>query len=146
VLGWHGIGVRFHETMVDALAANGTEPPRPGWLVDDGTRIVQRQVGGSEPDLKVYVAGDQVFAASKAFSSASFSSDEVVPVELDPVQQDIVRAAGQVLGLRLFGVDLRLDGGAAVVIDINPFPGFRGFPAAVPALLAEVDRACLEIR
>lgn len=146
VFGWHGTGVRFHQTMADALATDGTSPAEPGWLVDDGTRLVQRQVGFGEPDLKVYVAGERLFAATKAFSSASFASDDVSPVELDPVHRDIVRAAGAALGLRLFGVDLRFDAGAPVVIDVNPFPGFRGFPGAVPALLAEVDRACLGLR
>jgi ribosomal protein S6--L-glutamate ligase len=70
----------------------------------------------------------------------------VRPVELDTEQRDIVRAAGEALGLRLFGVDLRADAGAPVVIDVNPFPGFRGFPEAMPALLAEIDRACQVVR
>jgi glutathione synthase/RimK-type ligase-like ATP-grasp enzyme len=146
VFGWHGTGVRFHERLTDALAAGGTAPAELGWLVDDGTRLVQRRVGSDEPDLKVYAAGERLFAAAKAFSPASFASDEVRPVELDSGQRDIVRAAGEALGLRLFGVDLRLDQGAAVVIDVNPFPGFRGFPAAVPALVAEVERAWVGVR
>ena len=146
VLGWHGIGVRFHGSLSSALAAGATAPPEAGFLVDDGTRLVQRQVGAGEPDIKVYVAGKHLFAAAKAFSSASFASDEVSPVELDGAQRDLVRAAGEVLGLRLFGVDLRSDAGGPVVIDVNPFPGFRGFPEAVPALLAEVDRAWVKVR
>lgn len=146
VLGWHGIGVQFHRSLSGALAAGATAPPEAGFLVDDGTRLVQRQVGADEPDLKVYVAGEHMFAAAKVFSSTSFASDEVSPVELNGAQRDIVRAAGDVLGLRLFGVDLRSDAGGSVVIDVNPFPGFRGFPKAVPALLAEVDRARVEVR
>ena len=146
VFGWHGTGVCFHETLTDALAANGTAPVGDGWLVDDGTRVVQRRVGADEPDLKVYVAGERMFAAAKAFSSTSFASNEMRPVELDTMQRDIVRAAGQALGLRLFGVDLRTDMGAPVVIDVNPFPGFRGFAEAMPALLTEIDRACRVIR
>lgn len=146
VVGWHGIGVRFHETLSDALAAGGTAPAETGWLVDDGTRLVQRQVGAGETDLKVYVAGEHMFAATKAFSAVSFASDNVRRAELDHEQRDTVRAAGEALGLRVFGVDLRFDEGAPVVIDVNPFPGFRGFPEAVPALLAEVDRAWVKVR
>jgi ribosomal protein S6--L-glutamate ligase len=142
VFGWHGTGVRFHETLTDALAEDASAPAGAGWLVDDGTRVVQRRVGAGEPDLKVYVAGARMFAAAKVFSAASFASNEVRSVELDTEQRDIVRAAGEALGLRLFGVDLRADAEAPVVIDVNPFPGFRGFPEAVPALLAEIDRAC----
>jgi ribosomal protein S6--L-glutamate ligase len=140
VCGWHGAGVRFHETLAAALAADATARCEQGWLVDDGTRLVQRRVGAGEPDLKVYVAGEHMFATTKAFSEASFASDEVHPVELGAAQRDIVQAAGEALGLRLFGVDLRTDAAEQVVIDVNPFPGFRGFPAAVPALLAEIDR------
>jgi ribosomal protein S6--L-glutamate ligase len=146
VFGWHGTGVRFHERITDALAADGTAPAEPGWLVDDGTRLVQRRVGADEPDLKVYVAGERMFAAAKAFSSVSFASDAMRPVELDTAQRDIVRAAGEALGLRLFGVDLRTEAGAPVVIDVNPFPGFRGFTEAMPALLTEIDRACRVLR
>jgi ribosomal protein S6--L-glutamate ligase len=146
VFGWHGNGVRFHETLTDALAEDATAPAGGGWLVDDGTRVVQRRVGADTPDLKVYVAGERMFAAAKAFSSASYASDEVRPVELDTGHRDIVRAAGEALGLRLFGVDLRFDAGGPAVIDVNPFPGFRGFPEAVPALLVEIDRACRVVR
>jgi ribosomal protein S6--L-glutamate ligase len=146
VFGWHGTGVRFHQRLSDALAAQGTAPAGSGWLVDDGTRLVQRRVGADEPDLKVYVAGERMFAAAKVFSSASFASDQVRPVELDSAQRDVVRAAGAALGLRLFGVDLRADAGAPVVIDVNPFPGFRGFPEAMPALLTEIDRASRVLR
>jgi ribosomal protein S6--L-glutamate ligase len=146
VFGWHGTGVRFHDTLTDALAAGGTAPADSGWLVDDGTRLVQRWVGADEPDLKVYVAGERMFAAAKVFSSTSFASNQMRPVELDTAQRDIVRAAGKTLGLRLFGVDLRADEGSPVVIDVNPFPGFRGFTEAMPALLAEINRACRVFR
>jgi ribosomal protein S6--L-glutamate ligase len=146
VFGWHGAGVRFHERLTDALAPAGTAPVGPGWLVDDGTRLVQRRVGADEPDLKVYVAGERMFAAAKVFSSASYASDEMRSVELDGAQRDVVRAAGKALGLRLFGVDLRADEAAPVVIDVNPFPGYRGFPEAMPALLAEINRACRVLR
>jgi ribosomal protein S6--L-glutamate ligase len=146
VFGWHGTGIRFHESLSDALAPEATAPPGDGWLVDDGTRLVQRQIGSGEPDLKVYVAGEQIFAAAKAFSPVSFASDQMHPVELEPAVRDMVRATGETLGLRLFGVDLRFDAGSAVIIDVNPFPGFRGFPGAVSALLAEIDRAFLGVR
>lgn len=140
VCGWHGAGVRFHGTLAAALAENATARCEQGWLVDDGTRLVQRRVGAGEPDLKVYVAGERMFATTKAFTEASFASDEVHPVELDAAQRDIVHTAGEALGLRVFGVDLRAEAAGQVVIDVNPFPGFRGFPEAVPALLAEIDR------
>ena len=138
VLGWHGRGVRFHDTAAAALVPGGCAPPVPGALVDDGTRLVQRRIGGEEPDVKVYVAGEEVFAAAKPFAENSFTRDAEDPVLLDPRALDVVRGAGEALGLRLYGVDLRRGPAGPVVIDVNPFPGYRGFPAAAAALAAEV--------
>ncbi len=50
-------------------------------------------------------------------------------------------AVGEALKLRCFGVDLRFLDGRPVIIDANPFPGYRGFPDAVPALRGEIERA-----
>jgi hypothetical protein len=36
-------------------------------------------------------------------------------------------------------VDLRFESGRPVIIDANPFPGYRGFPEAVGTLRAEVE-------
>lgn len=137
VLGWHGRGVRFHDGVP---APDGYAPPVPGALLDDGTRLLQRRVGepGAEPDVKVYVAGEAVFAAEKVFAADSFTRDTVRPVVLEPAALDAVRAAGRALGLRLFGVDLRRGPDGPVVVDVNPFPGYRGFPAAAAALRAEL--------
>jgi len=141
VLGWHGGGVLVHADAAAALGPGGCAPAVPGALVDDGTRLLQRRVGGGEPDVKAYVAGEHVFAAEKAFDRSSFARDEVRAVELDAAADAVVRSAGEVLGLRLYGVDLRRGDAGPVVVDVNPFPGYRGFPAAAAAALrAEVDR------
>ncbi|HET7397871.1 MAG TPA: hypothetical protein VFJ94_05055 [Intrasporangium sp.] len=142
VLGWHGGGVQVQPGLDRALDAARTQPREPGWVVDDGTRLVQRRVGGDESDLKVYVAGSEAFAARKSFAPGSYASNDVAPVDLGPVETDIVLGAGEVLGLQVFGVDLRHDEGRPTVIDVNPFPGFRGFPAAVAALRSQLARAC----
>jgi hypothetical protein len=56
----------------------------------------------------------------------------------------MVLAAGETLGLRCFGLDLRYEGGRPTIIDANPFPGYRGFPEAVPALRSEIERSLSE--
>ena len=39
-------------------------------------------------------------------------------------------------------MDLRFDAhDCPVVIDVNPFPGYRGFPSAIDPLLESVERA-----
>jgi ribosomal protein S6--L-glutamate ligase len=139
--GVHGRGVAVHPRfprMLDATAG----PSGPGsYVVDDGSRLLQRRVGGDAADVKVYVAGDWLGAGRKAFGPDSYATDRVERCSLDRATVDVVRGVGEALGLRCFGVDLRLDGERAVVIDANPFPGYRGFPDAVAALRSEIERA-----
>lgn len=137
--GVHGRGVEIHSGVPATLGAN-TLDAGASHVVDDGTRLLQRRVGGGEEDVKVYVAGESVFAGRKAYGPRSYATDDVAPAELDPHTEEVVRAAGEALGLRLFGVDLRFEDGDPVIIDANPFPGYRGFPESVPALRAEIER------
>ena len=139
VRGVHGRGVSFHEGAVTALAVPAETDG--SFVADDGTRLLQSRVGEDEADVKVYVANGRCFAGRKHFSLSSYEADEIEPVALDPQTERIVLAAGEALGLSCFGVDLRLDGERPDIIDANPFPGYRGFPEAVEALRAEVERA-----
>ncbi|TCJ18331.1 hypothetical protein E0L93_06215 [Rubrobacter taiwanensis] len=142
VRGVHGRGVAAHPDLKSALREPaGTKMPAGSCIVDDGTRLVQRRIGGDEPDVKAYVAGGRIFAGTKRFTPASYAADEIEPVELSGGTQEVVLAAGEALGLRLFGVDLRFESGQPFIIDANPFPGYRGFPEAVPVLLAEIEGA-----
>ena len=141
VRGVHGRGVSFHEGGSFAVPAEAGE--EGAFVADDGVRLLQGRVGGEEADVKVYVANGICFAGRKRFSASSYRTDEIVPIALDPETETegIVRAAGEALGLSCFGVDLRFDGEGPFIIDANPFPGYRGFPGAVGALRAEVERA-----
>jgi ribosomal protein S6--L-glutamate ligase len=136
VLGIHGAGVAVHSTLAAALEDCAQRPGASGSL------LLQRHVGGGDPDVKVYVAGTAVHACHKRFSESSFEQDTVEPTTLDPAAEAAVLACGRALGLELFGVDLRLDAdGRPTVIDVNPFPGFRGFRSAVEPILERVERA-----
>jgi ribosomal protein S6--L-glutamate ligase len=138
VRGVHGHGVAFHDAFPTRI---DTTPAVHNYVVDDGTRLVQRRVGGDEADVKVYVADGRCFAGRKRFGPGSFATDDVEPLSLDRQVEDVVHAAGAALGLRCFGADLRWQDGSPELIDVNPFPGYRGFPAAVAALRAEVERS-----
>jgi len=137
VRGVHGHGVVFHDAFPTRIDVT---PAVHNYVVDDGTRLIQQRVGRDEADVKVYVADGRCFAGRKRFGPASYATDDVEPVDLHHQSEEIVHAAGKALGLRCFGADLRFENGALALIDVNPFPGYRGFPAAIPALRAEVDR------
>ena len=139
VRGVHGRGVSFHEGGSFAVPAEAEGVG--AFVADDGVRLLQGRVGGDEADVKVYVADGRCFAGRKRFSASSYRTDEIEAVALGPETEGIVLAAGKALDLSCFGVDLRFDGEGPVIIDANPFPGYRGFPGAVGALRAEVERA-----
>lgn len=89
-------------------------------------------------DIKVWVIGDDLSAARRrsALESTDKSSDELLdPADLPGEWTRVARAAGAALGLQLFGVDLLITGGRPVVIDVNPFPGFRGARTPADSLL-----------
>ena len=140
VRGVHGQGVTMGRGPL-TLAAPAEAESTNGLVVDDGARIVQTRIGGDEPDLKVYVAGARYFAGRKRFGPLSYRDDRIEPVSLDTPTGALVARVGAALGLRCFGVDLREGEDGPVVIDANPFPGYRGFPGAVAALRAEIERA-----
>jgi ribosomal protein S6--L-glutamate ligase len=136
----HGRGVDVYPAFPVALDAAATLDDGGSYVVDDGTRLLQRKVGGAEGDVKVYVAGERLFAGFKPFSPESYAANEIDAVALDAQTEEIIHAVGETLGLRLFGVDLRFEAGKSVIIDVNPFPGYRGFPDAAPVLRAEIER------
>jgi ribosomal protein S6--L-glutamate ligase len=139
--GVHGRGVTVHRRFPELYAAPTSQVGDGAYIVDDGTRLIQRRVGDGRVDVKVYVAGDWTFAGLKRFGPASYAADRIEPCALDRATLGVVREAGKALGLRCFGVDLRFERERPVIVDVNPFPGYRGFPAAVPALRSEIERS-----
>ena len=89
-------------------------------------------------DIKVWVIGADLSAARRrsALDSTDKSSDEHLdPTGLPEEWTRAARAAGAALGLQLYGVDLLITDGRPVVVDINPFPGFRGARGPADSLL-----------
>jgi ribosomal protein S6--L-glutamate ligase len=155
--GVHGRGVVFHAQFPRVLREAPPALPRgvspagshsaaaageqPAYVVDDGTRLVQRHIGAGAPDVKAYVAGGRLFAGAKRFSASSYVADEIEQRTLRPAERDVIFGVGEALALRCYGVDLRYDGERPFIVDANPFPGYRGFPDAVPALRREIEFA-----
>lgn len=144
VQGIHGTGVQSHADRDSAMAALGGHQLMAGrtagdasFVLDDGCRLLQARVGDGD-DIKVYVAGDAVFAGRKAFTASSFTSDRVDPLKPDRRIIELALLTARVLGLRIFGLDLRDGPGGPWIVDVNAFPGYRGFPDAVEPLRAEV--------
>lgn len=100
--------------------------------------VVQEFAENDGFDVKVWVIGEDLSAARRrsALESVDKSADEALDAAAFPEEwTQVVRAAGAALGLRLYGVDLLITGGRPVVVDINPFPGFRGAHSPAASLI-----------
>jgi ribosomal protein S6--L-glutamate ligase len=89
-------------------------------------------------DIKMWVIGADLSAARRrsALESTDKGSDELLdPADLPADWTRAARDAGTALDLQLYGVDLLITGGRPVVVDVNPFPGFRGAYAPADSLL-----------
>jgi ribosomal protein S6--L-glutamate ligase len=95
--------------------------------------LIQEHISGRGEDVKVYVAGDEVFAVRKEFSPTSFTR----PGRPSPVSEElreIALACGRVLGLGLYGLDVLETDKGPVVVDVNYFPGYKGVPDVAPVI------------
>ncbi|HEX2729628.1 MAG TPA: hypothetical protein VHM16_07730, partial [Rubrobacteraceae bacterium] len=64
--GVHGRGVEIHAGVPATPGANPLDAGA-SHVLDDGTRLLQRRIGSGEEDVKVYVAGENVFAGRKTY-------------------------------------------------------------------------------
>jgi len=101
--------------------------------------IVQEFKPGSGEDLKIYVAGDQVYGVQKPFSETSFA----VPGRPVPLTNEVVelsRKVGKACGLGLYGLDIIESPDGPFVVDVNYFPGYKGVPNAASMIADYIDR------
>lgn len=118
-MGWRGEGIRLvrNEKEIDALPALNTPA------------LIQEYVENDGEDLRLYVAGEEVFGIRKRFSGRSFAEDgEPVPVSAEI--RDIALRCGRAFGLRLYGIDIIEGQDGPKVVDVNYFPGYKGVPGA----------------
>jgi ribosomal protein S6--L-glutamate ligase len=115
------------EELAELLPEWGDEPVAPQeFALNDGF------------DIKVWVIGEDLSAARRrsALESIDKSADEFLdPADLPEEWVRTARAAGAALGLELYGADLLIVDGRPLVVDVNPFPGFRGAHRPADSLL-----------
>ena len=98
--------------------------------------LAQRYVPNTGFDIKLYVAGTQVYAVRK---KSHLHPDVHVTEGLIPVTPELRTLAlnvGDLFGLDLYGVDVVQTADGWVGVDINDFPTFGGVPGVVK-LIAE---------
>jgi ribosomal protein S6--L-glutamate ligase len=92
-------------------------------------------------EQKVWVIGGRLYAARRRpeLGRRGHRTEALMPSQRLPDGiEDLARATGAAFGLELYGVDVLLGEHGPVVVDVNPFPGFRCVPSAGAALAAHV--------
>jgi ribosomal protein S6--L-glutamate ligase len=131
-MGWRGQGVHVVRNEAELAALPVHESPM----------LIQEYLPGSDEDLRLYIAGERVFAVKKPFSGDSFARPgRSVPVTAE--LRKIGLSCGAAFGLGLFGVDLIETESGPRVVDVNYFPGFKGIEGASEVVADYVQR-CAE--
>jgi ribosomal protein S6--L-glutamate ligase len=105
-----------------------------------GPYLVMEHVGHHGDDLKVYAAGDWLTAIERPFPARTLAAKLGRPAALPKEVADATRNVGALLGLSCFGVDFVRGPDGWVMVDVNAFPGYKGAPGAVEALVDEIAR------
>jgi len=105
--------------------------------------IIQDFATGDGWDIKLWVIGQQIFAARRRTPLMSDVSKEDIPLAPEELSEDWIRltlAIGRLFDLHLYGVDLLISERGPIIVDVNSFPGFRGVPGADDALVNLIER------
>ncbi len=134
VLGDNAQGVR--------ILASRAELDSIEW--DGQPLIAQAYVDAGGFDIKLYVAGEEIWATRRP-GPLSDLDDPVTRVAVTPALRRIAEGCQQEFGLTLFGVDVLESEDRLAIVDVNEFPNYTGVeeaPAAIGALvLAEAERS-----
>ncbi len=135
VMGWRGEGIRVVRDERELAAI----PHVPGPI------LIQEYLENPGEDLRLYVAGEEVFGIRKRFSRTSFAVDgEPVPVSRE--MRSIARLCGRIFGLQLYGIDVIEGPSGPRVVDVNYFPGYKGVPGAAYAVAEHIENYAASIK
>ena len=104
------------------IAATGELPPVPPFA---GPYIVQDYIPSDGVDYKVYMVGTGASGLVKRWSPDG-PTTPAAPFTVGEAFREVACLAGAALGLEIYGVDILAGPDGPVVVDVNPFPGFRG--------------------
>ena len=100
----------------------------------DSMVLAQEYVESGAVDLKVYAAGERVWAVRRpsplVLPGRSVPSG-IEPVEVTPQLRRIADACAAAFDLQLFGIDVLETRRGPLVVDVNEFPNYTGIDGAV---------------
>src|SRR5574340_214990 len=96
----------------------------------DSFFLAQRYAENTGFDMKVYVTGQEVYAAVAKKSPLHPEMDEHF-IPLTPRVRNLALQVGKLFGLDIYGLDVVETPQGPAIVDINDFPSFGGVPRAV---------------
>lgn len=128
--GFHGIGA-------GRLGPGEADRAGPGpWLV-------QEAVGEGDSVLKVYGVGRRIALRRMTFRPGVVDSARQPVADGDTTLGELAYRAADAAGLVCFGADFVMGSGGPVLVDLNPFPGYRSVDEA-PGWVADAVMAGLD--
>lgn len=101
---------------------------------DDSVVLLQRFVPNDGFDLKLYVAGERVWAVRKVSPLLRCDQSKCTEVPLNREMRSVALQCGRVLGLDVYGVDALPTSDGIQVLEVNEFPNFTGVAEAPQAV------------
>jgi hypothetical protein len=101
---------------------------------DHGFFLAQRYVENAGFDIKLYVAGTEVYAVAKKSPLHPDVDVKQRLLPLTPALRELALRTGRIFGLHIYGLDVVETSHGFVVLDINDFPSFTNVPGATTLL------------
>ncbi|MBA2520964.1 MAG: hypothetical protein H0V24_14975 [Chloroflexia bacterium] len=80
---------------------------------------------------KLCIVGRQALGLLKSWPPRPAADGAASPFPVDAELTELSRRVGSALDLEIYGVDVLIGPNGPVIVDVNPFSGFRGVPGAV---------------
>ena len=111
----------------------------PAEPVVGGPYVVEEFVAHDGIDRKLYVAGEAVFGLLKPSTLLAGHTTVGEPFDPDEGLRALALAVVRAVGLHLAGVDVVIGPDGPTVVDVNPFPGYRGVDGAADAVATHLS-------
>ncbi len=100
-------------------------------IVSSGQPVfAQRYHGQRGDDRKLYCLGEHLFGVMRTWPARTYKEKVGEPFTVTAELREIALRCGAALGIELFGLDIIVSDGQPYVVDVDPFPGFKGVPDA----------------
>jgi len=100
--------------------------------------LAQRYVENTGFDIKLYVAGAEVYAVAKRSPLHPEVEVDKRPIPLSPELRKLALHIGKIFGLDIYGLDVVVTSHGSVVVDINDFPSYGQVPRAVELVASHI--------